>query len=64
MEVDSPERLKMKLSKLSDYDYPPRIVIDFSPTQKNSAPAVLKVKGLKSEYLFQIASSSHGKLYS
>ena len=54
MEVDRPEYTKIKFSKL--IDYPPRIVIDLTPTKQASAPAVLDVMGLKDNCSFRIAN--------
>ena len=54
MEVDYPECEKIKFSELSDY--PPRIVIDLTPTVKVSAPAVLDVMGLRDNRCFRIAN--------
>ena len=54
MEVDRPECTKIKFSELSDY--PPRIVIDLTPTKQSSAPAVLDVMGLKDNCCFRIAN--------
>ena len=61
MEVDRPECTKIKFSELSDY--PPRIVIDLTPTKRLSAPAVLNVMGLKDNCCFRIANVCIGELY-
>ncbi|ORU94813.1 MAG: hypothetical protein A6F71_09715 [Cycloclasticus sp. symbiont of Poecilosclerida sp. M] len=54
MEVDRPEYTEIKFSELSDY--PPRIVIDLTPTEQASAPAVLNVMGFKDDCCFRIAN--------
>ena len=54
MEVDYPDCEEVKLSELSDY--PPRIVIDLTPTKQTSAPAVLDVMGLKNKHCFNIVN--------
>ena len=54
MEVDYPDCTKIKFSELSDY--PPRIVIDLTPTKQASDPAVLDVIGLKDKRCFNIVN--------
>ena len=55
MELDSPEHRHMELSELSDY--PPRIHLDLSaPMDGVSAPAELRVQGVKGECSFLLAN--------
>ena len=51
--MDSPERLQLAVSELEDY--PPRIVLNLSPTGQSPAPILLKVIGMKTECSFTIS---------
>ena len=54
LEVERPECKNIKFSDLTDY--PPRIVIDLTPTEQASDPAELNVMGLKDDCCFRIAN--------
>lgn len=58
-EINSPERMDIEMFELNDY--PPRICADLSPPEERSAPANLKVVGLKdsSPCDFNIYSDRH-----
>lgn len=51
-EIDLPDKMNQKMSRL--YDYPPRIVVDLSPNDLNPMKAVLEVMGLNRECFFSI----------
>ena len=53
-EVNGPDLLNIDISELEDY--PPKILIHFSPLDQRPAPVVLNVIGMKTECSFSITN--------